>query len=273
MFFLGSAYPTGKLGINASIPPILFGSLRMGIVFICLIPFCKFTIPNKKYFLPLLGFSLSMGVGVNLFLYLSINASSIMSPLVIGAQLSIPLAIILSSIFIGESINYKKWILIITSFFGILLIGFDPKIATEILGFLLICAMAFFYASSQVFSRHLKELDVKFTNSCMGLMAFIILLIASIYFEGNTISHLKNLNIEAWLTVLHAGILCSLVGHMSMFYLYKFYSVGQVLPFYALFPVFGMLLSFFIFGEIPTLIMLIGGFIVITSVFLLQKIR
>jgi len=32
-----------------------------------------------------------------------------------------------------------------------------------------------------------------------------------------------------------------------------------------------MLLSFFIFGEIPTLIMVIGGIIVITSVFLLQK--
>tara|TARA_Y100000741_G_C17966684_1_gene442119 strand:+ start:15 stop:605 length:591 start_codon:yes stop_codon:yes gene_type:complete len=196
-----------------------------------------------------------------------------MSPLVIGAQLSIPIGIILSSIFIGESINYKKWILIFTSLLGILLIGFDPKIADEILGFLLICSMAFFYALSQVFSRYLKELDVKFTNASMGFLAFIVLLIGSIIFEGNTVFHLKNLNLEAWLMVLHAGILCSLVGHMSMFYLYKFYSVGQVLPFYALFPIFGMILSFFIFGEIPTLIMLIGGIIVITSVFLLQKIR
>ena len=211
--------------------------------------------------------------GVNLFLYLSVEASSIISPLVIGAQLSIPLAIILSSIFIGETINYKKWILIITSFLGIVFIGFDPKIADEILGFLLICCMAFFYASSQVFSRYLKELDVKFTSASMGFIAFIILINASIFFEGNTISYLKNLNLEAWLMVLHAGILCSLFGHMSMFYLYKFYPVGQVLPFYALFPVFGMLLSFFIFGEIPTLIMVIGGIIVISSVFLLQKVR
>ena len=206
-----------------------------------------------------------------MFLYLSVNVSNILSPLVIGAQLSIPLAIIFSSIFIGESISYKKWILIITSFLGIILIGFDPKIADEILGFLLICGMAFFYASAQVYSRYLKELDVKFTNAFMGAVAFIVLLILSIIFEENTIFHLKNLNLEAWLMVLHAGVLCSLMGHMSMFYLYKFYSVGQVLPFYALFPIFGMLLSFFIFGEIPTLIMVIGGIIVIISVFLLQK--
>tara|TARA_Y100000590_G_scaffold195123_1_gene221596 strand:- start:481 stop:1302 length:822 start_codon:yes stop_codon:yes gene_type:complete len=273
MFFLGSAYPTAKLGLNASMPPILFGAIRMAIVFICLIPFIKFKLPNKKYLLPLFFFSFSMGAGVNLFLYLSVNVSNILSPIVIGAQLSVPLAIILSSVFIGESISYKKWILIFTSFSGIVLIGFDPKIADEILGFLLICCMTLFYASAQVFSRYLKELDVKFTNAFVGLVGFIILIFPSIFFEGNTLFHLKNLNLEAWLMVLHAGILCSLLGHMSMFYLYKFYPVGQVLPFYALFPVFGMLLSFFIFGEIPTVIMAIGGIIVITSVFLLQKTR
>ncbi len=273
MFLLGSAYPTAKLGLNASIPPILFGSIRMAIVFICLLPFIKFELPKKKYFLPLFGFAFSMGVAVNLFLYLSVNVSNILSPIVIGAQLSIPLAIIISSIFIEETITYKKWILIISSFIGILLIGFDPKIADEILGLFLICCMAVFYALAQVFSRYLKELDVKFTNGFMGIVGCVTLLILSIFFEGHTIVHLKNLNFEAWLMVLHHGIFCSLMGHMTMFYLYKFYPVGQVLPFYALFPVFGIILSFFIFGEIPTLIMVIGGIIVITSVFLLQKIR
>ena len=29
MFFLGSAYPLGKFGLNASVNPILFGALRM----------------------------------------------------------------------------------------------------------------------------------------------------------------------------------------------------------------------------------------------------
>ena len=57
-----------------------------------------------------------MGAEVNFFLYLSVNASNILSPIVIGAQLSIPIAIIISSIFIGENISGKKWILIFTSF-------------------------------------------------------------------------------------------------------------------------------------------------------------
>ena len=118
MFFLGSAYPLGKFGLNASINPILFGALRMVIVFLCLIPFCKIKIPQKKYYLPLLGFSICMGAGVNMFLYLSLEAASILAPITIGAQLSIPLAIILSSLFLSDSISFKKWILIFTSFFG-----------------------------------------------------------------------------------------------------------------------------------------------------------
>ena len=116
MFFLGSAYPLGKFGLNASMNPIFFGALRMGFVFLCLLPFCKIIIPKKKYLLPLIGFSLCMGAGVNMFLYLSINAVTLLAPITIGAQLSIPFAILISSLFLKESISLKKWIFIFLSF-------------------------------------------------------------------------------------------------------------------------------------------------------------
>jgi len=272
MFLLGSAYPMGKFGLNASPNPILFGALRMGIVFLCLAPFSNLKFPPRKYFLPLFGFSIFMGAGVNMFLYLSIEAASILAPITIGAQLAIPFAIILSSLFLKETISFKKWILIFTSFLGITLIAFDPKISDEILATLLIFAMAFFYGLSQVFSRYLKEIDVKFTSAFMGLVGFVVLITISQLFEGNVINQIKSIEKEGWLAVLYAGMIISIFGHTMMFYLYKFYPVGMVLPFYALFPVFGLILTFLIFGEIPTLIMVTGGIIVITSVFLLQKI-
>ena len=46
----GSAFPVAKLALNNSVPPILMASLRMGLVFLLLIPFCKFKLPNKKAF-------------------------------------------------------------------------------------------------------------------------------------------------------------------------------------------------------------------------------
>ena len=245
----------------------------MAVVFICLVPFFKFDIPEKKYVIPLIGFSICFGVGANLFLYLSINASSILAPITIGAQLSIPFGIILSSIFLNEKISYKKWLLIMTSFFGIVILAFDPKVVDEIIGSLLICGMAFFYGLSQVFSRYLKDLDIKYTNTIMSFTGFLILIILSSVFEGNAIQTITNISLESWFTVLYAGAIISLLGHLMMFYLYKFYPLDMVLPFYALFPVFGLILTFFIFGEIPSFITIIGGIIVITSVFFAQKMR
>tara|TARA_B100000780_G_C20908819_1_gene361815 strand:- start:435 stop:638 length:204 start_codon:yes stop_codon:yes gene_type:complete len=65
----------------------------------------------------------------------------------------------------------------------------------------------------------------------------------------------------------------SVIAHTSMFYLYKFYSINKVMPFYSLFPIFGLILTFFIFGEIPTILSTIGGIIVILSIYGLQKIK
>jgi O-acetylserine/cysteine efflux transporter len=45
------------------------------------------------------------------------------------------------------------------------------------------------------------------------------------------------------------------------------------MPFYSLFPIFGLILTFLIFGENPKILSAIGGAIVIISVYLLQKIR
>ena len=55
--------------------------------------------------------------------------------------------------------------------------------------------MAFFYGLSQVFSRYLKELDVKFTNTIMSFTGFIILIILSAIFEGNTFQTIKNISL------------------------------------------------------------------------------
>ena len=267
----GSAYPLQKLIFIENVPPILMGSLRMFVVFICLLPFWKFKVPKKKYWLPLLFFSICMGFLTNFFMNLSINESSIVSPIIIGSQLAIPFAILLSSLFLREKVNLKKWLLIFISFFGVILLGFDPLIQNEFFALTLISFMAFFYASAQVFSRYLKDLNVTLTNSVMSFIGFICLIIISYFFEGDTIKSIKSISVESWLIILHSGIFVSIGAHMSMFYLYKIYPVNKIFPFYALFPVFGVLISFIIFYEIPTLITVIGGLIVITSTYFINR--
>ena len=255
----GSAFPVAKLALNNSVPPILMASLRMGLVFLLLIPFWKFKLPNKKFFKPLILFSISMGVLVYVFMNLSLFHSSIIAPIILGSQLAIPFGILASMFLLNENISKNKWILIFTSFLGIVIIFFDPKLTENYLGL--------FY------SRQLKELPISMINASTGVFGFIILLIISFFFEGNIQENIEKIDFESWMLISYQAVIVSLCAHLLMFYLYKFYTVGKIFPFYSLFPIFGIILTYIVFGEVPTILFILGGIIVITSVFFLHKIK
>ena len=269
----GSAFPVAKLALNNSVPPILMASLRMGLVFIILIPFWRFKIPEKKYLKSLLAFSVSMGVLVYVFMNLSLYYSSIISPIILGSQLAIPFGILASAIMLGENISSKKWLLIFSAFIGILIIFFDPKLANNFLGLFYASLMALSFGLSQVYSRELRNLDVSLLNAFVGLVGFLVLLIISFFVEKNTLTNIISINMDSWLLISYQAIVVSLGAHLLMFYLYKFYTVGKIFPFYSLFPIFGIILTYLIFSEVPTLMFILGGIIVISSVFFLHKIK
>ena len=269
----GSAFPFTKLVLNDSVPPILMASLRMGIVLILLIPFWRFKIPEKKYFPALIGFSISMGVMVYVFMTLALYHSTIISPVIVGSQLAIPFGILASAVLLGENISSKKWILIFTAFIGIIIIFFDPKLVDNFLGLFFASLMALSFALAQVYSRQLRDLDISLTNAFTGLFGFTILFIFSHFIEGEIFLNIAEIKLNSWALISYQAIVVSLGAHLSMFYLYKFYTVGQIFPSYALFPIFGIGLTFLIFGEVPTFLFIIGSLIVISSVFLLHKIK
>ena len=172
-----------------------------------------------------------------------------------------------------ENISKRKWLLIFTAFIGIIIIFFDPKLANNLLGLFYASLMALSFGLAQVYSRKLRSLDISLTNAFTGLFGFIILLMISYFVEGDTANNISSINLNSWLLISYQAIVVSLGAHLLMFYLYKFYTVGQIFPSYSLFPIFGIGLTFLIFGEIPTILFLIGGIIVLGSVYLLHKIR
>ena len=269
----GSAFPVAKLALNNSVPPILMASLRMGLVFLLLIPFWKFKLPNKKFFKPWRLFSISMGVLVYVFMNLSLFHSSIIAPIILGSQLAIPFGILASAFLLNENISKNKWILIFTSFIGIVIIFFDPKLTENYLGLFFASLMALFFGLAQVYSRQLKELPISMINASTGIFGFVILIIISVFIEGNVQENIEQIDFESWMLISYQAVIVSLCAHLLMFYLYKFYTVGKIFPFYSLFPIFGIILTYLVFGEVPTILFILGGIIVITSVFFLHKIK
>ena len=270
MVLYGSSYPVGKLGID-TIPPLLFTALRVGLIFLAFLPFFRFRLPDRKLFKPLVGFSLTMGIGTYVTMYYALEQLSIVAPIIIGAQLSIPFGLMLSLIFLGEDISIKRWTLIFLSFIGIIIIAYDPRIIDDKFGLLLVIVMAFFYALSNLLARVLKEVDTATLNGWHGLIAFIPVAVLTLIIEGNPLNYLLPFNGIAIFTILHTALIVSAIGHAGMFYLYKFYPVSNVLPFYSLFPIFGLILAFIMFAETLSVQEVVGGILILGSVFLLHR--
>jgi len=269
MIIYGSSYPVGKLGID-NIPPLLFSALRVGLIFIVFLPFFKFRLPSKSLIKPLILFSLTMGVGTYVSMYYALERLEIVAPIIIGAQLSIPFGIILSSVFLRESITANRAILILSSFIGIIIIAYDPRIIDDKIASVLIISMAFFYAVSNMLARSLREVDTSVMNGWHGIISFVPIILLSFYFEGNPSDFLRNIDSITIFSVLHCALVVSAIGHVGMFYLYKFYPVSKVLPFYSLFPIFGILLTIIMFSEILSVYEIIGGIMVIGSSYLIH---
>ena len=270
MILYGSSYPIAKLGIN-TIPPLLFTALRVGLIFIAFLPFFRFRLPEKKLIKPLIAFSLIMGIGTYAILYYALERLTIVAPVIIGSQTAIPIGLLLSFFILNEKVSIKKWILIIISFLGIAIIAYDPRIVNDKFALLLIFGSSFFFALSNMMARVLNDVDTVVLNGWHGLISFIPLILLSFYFEGNPLNYLIPINGIAIFTVLHTALIVSVIGHAGMFYLYKFYPVTTVLPFYSLFPIFGIILTFIIFGETLSIHEVIGGILVIGSAYLIHS--
>ena len=270
MVLYGSSYPVGKIGINYDIPPLLFSSLRVGLIFLAFLPFFRFRLPEKKLRLPLIGFSLIMGMGVYPMVYFALDRSELVAPIIIGAQVSIPFGIMFGLFFLGEKVSFIKWALIATSFLGIVIIAYDPRLIDDKIALIYVVTMAFFYALANMMARVLKDVETSILNG-WHFLSFVPLALLSIYFEGNPLNYIYPIDPGFMLVLLHQALVVSLIGHGAMFYLYKFYPVATVLPFYSLFPIFGIILAFIIFNETLSIHEVIGGLLVLGSVYLIHQ--
>ena len=109
--------------------------------------------------------------------------------------------------------------------------------------------MALFFGLAQVYSRQLKELPISMINASTGVFGFIILLIISVFIEGNVQENIVQINFESWMLISYQAVIVSLCAHLLMFYLYKFYTVGRIFPFYSLFPIFGIILTYLVLDQ------------------------
>ena len=271
MIIFGSSYPIGKIGLNENISPLIFSLLRILPMFILLLPFLKWKTTHHKNFKYVIGYGLLMGLGLYPFMYLSLENTLSTSSMILIMQLSIPIGVVLGSVYLRERVTGRRWFFIGIVLLGLTLICFDPIVFQSRSSLFYGILAAFAYGSASMISKKLKEFSSIEVNSWMAVFSFPIMILLVFIFEEKEAANIFNHSWSAYAPALYSGIIVSCLAQILMLWLYKHYEVKTVLPFYSLFPVFGILLTIILLNESISFLIITGSMIVILGNYFLQK--
>lgn len=237
-------------------------TLRMAVIAITLVPFVA--VP-RGYMWKIFGLSVTMGTMHFGLMFVALEHIHVGTAALI-IQTSVPFALLLALIFFGEKFGWYRATGILVSFIGVGLVVGEPRLSDSLLyAFMaLISALAFGAANLQL--RGLGGVSVFAINGWMAVFAIPQMALLSYLFERGQIDAIANTSTEAWIAILHMGIIVSIVGHGLWYQLVPKYQTNQTMPFTLLIPLFGVSYGIVLLGETLSWYTLAGGLVTIAGV-------
>ena len=244
-------------------PPVFLSFLRFLIVGLVVWPWLKIRRGEMRWLLT--AATCSGGLQFAL-MYSGVALSGNMSSVAIAAQLGVPFATLLSIGFLGERIHWRRWLGIGMSFIGVGLIGFSPDVFHSWAGLLLIVVAAFIGAVGLIAIKRVHELEPLELQAWLAWGSVPLLLPLSLVLEDGQLQSLRSAGAIGWGALLYSAALASLVAHTAYFALIRRYPVTSVAPITVLTPIFSVLFSVLLLGDVLDWRMIFGGLLTLTGI-------
>ena len=208
-----------------------------------------------------------------LFLNLALSVAANVGALAIGGQLSVPIALVLSALFLAERMNRMQAAGVALAFAGVVMLVFDRRIFAELpgLGLMLIAATA--WAVSSLIQRRLAGVPVMTLYFWTGLMGAALLLPLALLREPDALRAVPHLGAGpiGWFAFSILG--ATLAGQGGMAWLLGRHPVSAIMPLTLAAPVVSVIASHLVFGTAITVPMIVGGLVTLAGVLLVTLSR
>jgi O-acetylserine/cysteine efflux transporter len=252
---------------DAGVPPLFFAAMRFAGIALVLVWFLR-PIPKNLGTL----FLIAMGMGAVHFalLFMGLANAEASSVSVVG-QLGVPFSTLMSMAFLGEVVGWRRGLGIMLAFAGAILIAVDPNTFQLSYGLLYVVFAALVASGAGILMKRMPSISALQMQAWIGLFSFAPLFAVSGLFESDQNSW--GAFIEGgwlvWAATAFAVLGVSVFGHGGFYSLIKKYDISLLSPLTLMTPVWGVVLSIVLLGEVLTLQLVVGAAISLGGVFVI----
>ncbi|HMM14846.1 MAG TPA: DMT family transporter [Parvibaculum sp.] len=261
----GFALVAAKVSLE-HFPPMMFTALRFTLIVMVLFPFLRLHEGRMKEVLIIALCAGPIGFG---FFFAGVALSNPSVVAIVG-QLGVPFSTIMSVIFLKEKVYWRRWSGIGLSFAGVMVISFDPTVFHFIWGLVFIVASSLVGSVGTIYQRQIKRVGVFELQAWIAVVAAPVMLVGSLLFERDQIELITSATMLQWSGVFYVAFASSLVGHAGIYYLLQRYEVSQTAPLTLLSPIFTIIFSVALLGDVLTTRMIVGTLIALTGVLIVS---
>ncbi len=236
MNFVVSAWAVG----SNPVPPFMLAATRAAIVL--LIMGWVLLKPRPDKFGLLLTVCACVGPIHLGFLYTGLQTASASGSSIVS-QMLIPFATILSVLFLGEAVGWRRSLAIFGAIMGVVIMVYEPGALGFDIGLLYIVFAYFSLAVGSVVMKRIGNIDWKDYVTWMALVVFLITVPMSLIFESGQAQVWANSKGPLLIAGGYAGIFVTILAHGQYFNLIQKYDISVVVPLTLMTTVFACILG------------------------------
>jgi O-acetylserine/cysteine efflux transporter len=249
-----------------SLEPLTFTVVRFLVVLALLLPLLRR--PDRSQWARLIACCWTMGAIHFGLLFLALERSSDVTSIVLLMQVYVPLSTLLAVVVLGERIGWRTTSGILVAFGGVLVIGLDPLVLSQLDVLGLVMLSAFFLAVGTILMRGLTGIGVFSFQAWNAALSLPPLIGLALWLEQPALSlAVLSSRPEMWSAVAYSAIAASIIGHGGFYWLIQRHEVNRITPFLLLVPLLAVVLGVLVWGDRPGPRLLIGGGLVLAGVF------
>lgn len=250
---------------DLDVPPLFYAAARFVIVAVILIPFLR-PAPRPLWRLILTAFLMGGGNFGLMFVGLKYSTASTAA---VVLQLGMPITLILSVIFLGERIRWRRGLGIALTFAGVLTVMWNPHGFALSTGLLLVAGATVMSGIGIILTKQIEGMRPITFQAWVGLVSVLPMALLSAWLEPGQVDAALAAGAPFWAALLFSAVVVSVGAHTLYVTLLQKYEANLISALVLVTPLATIALGVLVLGEPFGLRMALGSVLALAGVLII----